>query len=255
MGQSTTRINRWAACEAMSPVGSTLCVFFLPSFLPSLTLLLTSVLPCFRVSLARLVVVVLVVALLCLRLGLLLVSSAPPSSATKRGHFRTTLDRNGILVWKPENPKHFPDKQTNQTKQSSSCRPTDRCVHGRTIARCDGHHECCFGGNNDHSTLAIQNQTGRTMVEVSPALLLTDGSSPTGASGGSVVEVILHPLVFLSILDHHTRRQEVEGRVIGTLLGRRDGDKVCFWTTLGQTWTDCPFECVVCLQMCLYLFG
>lgn len=30
----------------------------------------------------------------------------------------------------------------------------------------------------------------------------------------------------MSVLDHHTRRQEGAGRVIGTLLGRRDGDKV-----------------------------
>jgi translation initiation factor 3 subunit F len=30
----------------------------------------------------------------------------------------------------------------------------------------------------------------------------------------------------LGILDHHTRRQEADGRVIGTLLGRRDGNKV-----------------------------
>jgi len=33
-------------------------------------------------------------------------------------------------------------------------------------------------------------------------------------------------MVLLSVLDHHTRRQEGAGRVIGTLLGRRDGDKV-----------------------------
>lgn len=32
--------------------------------------------------------------------------------------------------------------------------------------------------------------------------------------------------MLLSVLDHHTRRQEGAGRVIGTLLGRRDGDKV-----------------------------
>lgn len=38
--------------------------------------------------------------------------------------------------------------------------------------------------------------------------------------------VMVHPLVLLSVLDHHTRRQEGAGRVIGTLLGRRDGDKV-----------------------------
>jgi translation initiation factor 3 subunit F len=38
--------------------------------------------------------------------------------------------------------------------------------------------------------------------------------------------VNVHPLVLLSVLDHHTRRQEGAGRVIGTLLGKRDGDKV-----------------------------
>lgn len=38
--------------------------------------------------------------------------------------------------------------------------------------------------------------------------------------------IVVHPLVLLSILDHHTRRQDGVGRVIGTLLGRRDGDKV-----------------------------
>lgn len=38
--------------------------------------------------------------------------------------------------------------------------------------------------------------------------------------------VEVHPVVVLSVLDHHTRRPEGAGRVIGTLLGRRDGDKV-----------------------------
>merc|ERR1712176_1463925 len=32
--------------------------------------------------------------------------------------------------------------------------------------------------------------------------------------------------VLLHVLDHHTRRQEGSGRVIGTLLGRRDGKKI-----------------------------
>jgi len=41
-----------------------------------------------------------------------------------------------------------------------------------------------------------------------------------------VTQVIVHPLVMLHVLDHHTRRQEASGRVIGTLLGRRDGKKV-----------------------------
>jgi len=63
-----------------------------------------------------------------------------------------------------------------------------------------------------------------------PAILLptTDSTSSTGLEGSSHVNcVIVHPLVLLSILDHHTRRPDATGRVIGTLLGRRDGDKVC----------------------------
>ena len=43
-----------------------------------------------------------------------------------------------------------------------------------------------------------------------------------------VTNVVVHPIVLLSVLDHHTRRQEGAGRVIGTLLGKRDGDKVRF---------------------------
>jgi len=43
-----------------------------------------------------------------------------------------------------------------------------------------------------------------------------------------VSSVMVHPLVLLSVLDHHTRRQEGAGRVIGTLLGKRDGDRVSF---------------------------
>ena len=54
-------------------------------------------------------------------------------------------------------------------------------------------------------------------LQSSPALLFDESSDD------SVNEVIVHPLVLLHILDHHTRRQEDSGRVIGTLLGRRDG--------------------------------
>jgi len=54
----------------------------------------------------------------------------------------------------------------------------------------------------------------------SPALLLDEGNHDAPTS------VTVHPLVLLSVLDHHTRRQEAEGRVIGTLLGRREGSKV-----------------------------
>jgi translation initiation factor 3 subunit F len=53
----------------------------------------------------------------------------------------------------------------------------------------------------------------------SPALLMDDGVD-------TVSNVIVHPMVLLHVLDHHTRRQEISGRVIGTLLGRRDGKTV-----------------------------
>ena len=61
-----------------------------------------------------------------------------------------------------------------------------------------------------------------------PALLLnTNNTGTTGLSDSkAVTTVVLHPMVLLSILDHHTRRQDGELRVIGTLLGKRDGDKV-----------------------------
>ena len=52
-----------------------------------------------------------------------------------------------------------------------------------------------------------------------PAILLDDGPN-------DVSHVIVHPLVLLHILDHHSRRAEASGRVIGTLLGKRDGKKV-----------------------------
>mmetsp|Transcript_4556 Transcript_4556/g.11426 ORF Transcript_4556/g.11426 Transcript_4556/m.11426 type:complete len:321 (-) Transcript_4556:83-1045(-) len=50
---------------------------------------------------------------------------------------------------------------------------------------------------------------------IAPALLFDKESE------SSVTSVIVHPLVLLHVLDHHTRRQEASGRVIGTLLGRR----------------------------------
>ncbi len=66
------------------------------------------------------------------------------------------------------------------------------------------------------------------MVNSSPALLLNNEITNTGLNDSQEVNsVVVHPLVLLSILDHHTRRQDGAGRVIGTLLGRRDGDKVC----------------------------
>lgn len=56
---------------------------------------------------------------------------------------------------------------------------------------------------------------------------VVDGAVP-GESSSQVSNVLVHPLVLLSVLDHHTRRQEGAGRVIGTLLGKRDGDLVSF---------------------------
>ncbi|KAG7355799.1 JAB1/Mov34/MPN/PAD-1 ubiquitin protease [Nitzschia inconspicua] len=69
--------------------------------------------------------------------------------------------------------------------------------------------------------------TSTTSVS-SPALLL-ENSAPVSSVGGNndaVLQVIVHPLVLLHVLDHHTRRSDGSGRVIGTLLGRRDGKKV-----------------------------
>lgn len=53
----------------------------------------------------------------------------------------------------------------------------------------------------------------------SPALMMEEGAD-------TITQVVVHPLVLLHVLDHHTRRQEASGRVIGTLLGRRDGKKI-----------------------------
>eukprot|EP00558_Chaetoceros_sp_UNC1202_P011604 CAMPEP_0197241464 /NCGR_PEP_ID=MMETSP1429-20130617/7487_1 /TAXON_ID=49237 /ORGANISM="Chaetoceros sp., Strain UNC1202" /LENGTH=325 /DNA_ID=CAMNT_0042701303 /DNA_START=112 /DNA_END=1092 /DNA_ORIENTATION=+ len=66
------------------------------------------------------------------------------------------------------------------------------------------------------------------MASSTPALLLhNDTTANTGLNDSQALNsVVVHPLVLLSILDHHTRRQDGIGRVIGTLLGRRDGDTV-----------------------------
>ena len=61
----------------------------------------------------------------------------------------------------------------------------------------------------------------------SPALLLNTPTTSSNTEDSAVVSnVVVHPIVLLSVLDHHTRRQEGAGRVIGTLLGRRDGETV-----------------------------
>lgn len=83
------------------------------------------------------------------------------------------------------------------------------------------------------SMTSMANPTNATTTSNStsnPALLL-DGD----VAAATVVTV--HPLVLLSVLDHHTRRQEPNGRVIGTLLGRRNGNMVrwcCFCINMAR---------------------
>lgn len=85
------------------------------------------------------------------------------------------------------------------------------------------------------------NELASTMTSLSsqqqycPALLLQDSatgssSAAVGEKGSNQLIVQVHPLVLLHILDHHTRRQEEAGRVIGTLLGYRT-----YNATTGQT--------------------
>jgi len=68
-----------------------------------------------------------------------------------------------------------------------------------------------------------------------PSLLIDTSKLAPGAgetkksiSGVNKTVVQVHPLVLLTILDHHTRRQEGAGRVIGTLLGQRSTDGNAF---------------------------
>lgn len=92
---------------------------------------------------------------------------------------------------------------------------------------------------------ALADNLPPTTYGCSPALLLNPSAAPArssaaalavgavGAGGDAagaellaVSNVNVHPLVLLSVLDHHSRRQEGAGRVIGTLLGKRDGGVV-----------------------------
>jgi len=114
------------------------------------------------------------------------------------------------------------------------------CRHHCSIALCTVPYRiatiiiCWFHSRQDKATQSkpvdLSNRTDRNpiMANSSPALLLNN-SNNTGhglSDSESVSSMVVHPLVLLSILDHHTRRQNGEGRVIGTLLGRRDGEKV-----------------------------
>ena len=68
-----------------------------------------------------------------------------------------------------------------------------------------------------------------------PALLLEEDQENT------VTHLVVHPLVLLHVLDHHTRRNEASGRVIGTLLGRRDGNKVSNSATFAEYTTGIQY--------------
>ena len=76
----------------------------------------------------------------------------------------------------------------------------------------------------------------QTSITRSAAAVAASGGAPDLAGGANslpVSNVNVHPMVLLSVLDHHTRRQEGAGRVIGTLLGKRDGDRVSNISTCG----------------------
>jgi JAB1/Mov34/MPN/PAD-1 ubiquitin protease len=90
--------------------------------------------------------------------------------------------------------------------------------------------------NNDQRTnkptMALSSSSSTTTTNTSirhnPALLLDVNTSSSSVVGASMAQIVtIHPLVLMSILDHHMRRQEMNGRVIGTLLGRRNGHMVC----------------------------
>ena len=68
-----------------------------------------------------------------------------------------------------------------------------------------------------------------THTRSAAAVAASADASGSGGDSVPVSDVNVHPLVLLSVLDHHTRRQEGAGRVIGTLLGKRDGDKVRYY--------------------------
>ena len=91
---------------------------------------------------------------------------------------------------------------------------------------------------DNHRSMTSLNPGIGSASPSSPALLLEDAAD-------SVSHVIVHPLVLLHVLDHHTRRQEASGRVIGTLLGRRDGRTVSQW----RIWSSFPGLSHICCDI------
>ena len=97
-----------------------------------------------------------------------------------------------------------------------------------------------------------------TTYGCSPALLLSSKAGPSSAAAAIarsksapgetsvVTDVVVHPIVLLSVLDHHTRRQEGAGRVIGTLLGKRDGDRVSIFSFCSKV-TNLQISTVLCV--------
>lgn len=91
-------------------------------------------------------------------------------------------------------------------------------MHGCAARGC----VCCFTFHPlSHTLLVIYLSMVASLTESAPALLLDH----SGADN-SILEVIVHPVVLLQVLDHHTRRQDDNGRVIGTLLGKVHGSTV-----------------------------
>lgn len=79
-----------------------------------------------------------------------------------------------------------------------------------------------------NSATSSSSTTARSSV-ASALAVGTGGAGASDAAGAELLPVSnvnVHPLVLLSVLDHHSRRQEGAGRVIGTLLGKRDGGQV-----------------------------
>ena len=77
--------------------------------------------------------------------------------------------------------------------------------------------------------LLLNSPAASRSVSAVAASAVASAGDATGSGGDATAilsTVFVHPIVLLSVLDHHTRRQEGAGRVIGTLLGKRDGDRV-----------------------------